>query len=128
MAAGRLLTERPFSSTVSQKKKIYSHAPGGQLLAIGARSVEPIHRYRRTGKALDRLEEFLTKAVMFSPVGLIVRRPALAALAGAAVAMVLEVGQLFVSTRFPCVTDAIIGALGAYIAAGLPAVLHTEKR
>ena len=80
------------------------------------------------GDPLFSLEEFLTKTVLFAPLGMIARRPPLAALGGAALAMVLEVGQLFVSSRYPCVTDVLIGGLGAYIAACLHAVLGGDPK
>ena len=77
------------------------------------------------GDPLFSLEEFLTKAVLFAPLGLVARRPSLAAVVGTTVAAVFEAGQLFVSSRYPCVTDVLIGGFGAW--AGATARLATLR-
>ena len=69
------------------------------------------------GDSLFALEEFWTKVALFAPLGLLARRPLWAALVGAGVAMVLELGQVYVSSRFPGITDVALGGIGAWAAA-----------
>ncbi|HUR55162.1 MAG TPA: VanZ family protein, partial [Gemmataceae bacterium] len=81
------------------------------------------------GDPLFSLEEFLTKAVLFAPLGLIARHPALAAAVAAAVSMVFEIGQVFVSSRYPGVTDVLIAGFGAWVAASVAGrVIDREAR
>jgi VanZ family protein len=76
-----------------------------------------------SGNPLLTLLEFLCKLVFFAPFGILTAAAAsrlrvgvmlgLAALIGAAVAAVLEIGQLFVGAHTPGITDVILGGCGA---------------
>jgi len=78
--------------------------------------------------ALLALEAVLTKLVLFAPFGVLTaavgcgrtlgaRRVGLAALIGAVASVSLEVGQLFLPTRYPGLTDVLIGGAGAGVGA-----------
>jgi VanZ family protein len=78
----------------------------------------------REGKSdLFALEEMLTKLVTFAPFGALAaaatarRRLLFGAAAGLAVAAVFEAGQTFVPPHVPCITDVILGGLGAWAGA-----------
>lgn len=76
---------------------------------------------------LSSLEEAVTKALLFAPFGAVVaavgpfvyrtRRPIWGAALGAAVAALLEAGQLVLPARYPGPTDLIFGAAGGWLGA-----------
>jgi VanZ family protein len=92
----------------------------------------------REGKSdLFALEELLTKLIAAAPFGVLAAavggvpgrgRIALAALLGAAAAAAVEVGQMFLPGRYPCVTDVALGGLGAAIGAWAGGILRLEAR
>ncbi|MGL4549689.1 MAG: VanZ family protein [Gemmataceae bacterium] len=68
--------------------------------------------------ALFALESVLTKLTLFAPLGALAgRRWVVGAAVGAVAAAALEGGQLFLVTRYPSVTDVLIGAAGAGVGA-----------
>ena len=76
----------------------------------------------REGKSdLYALEEMLTKLAVFAPFGVLAavvsrRRPVLTgAVVGLAVAAVFEAGQTVFPPHIPCLTDVILGGLGAAV-------------
>lgn len=82
------------------------------------------------GNPLSTGEELLTKVVLFAPFGVLVEaaglwpssrlRMGVGASVGAVVAVAIEVGQRFLPSHTPCITDVLIGgvggALGAWVA------------
>ena len=73
-----------------------------------------------SGNPLSALEEMLTKLVLFAPAGVLVAATCgcrggwvVAAAAGGIVSAVIEVGQLYLRTHTPCVTDVLLGGVGA---------------
>jgi VanZ family protein len=68
------------------------------------------------GDPIHGLSEVLTKSILFAPLGLFTGRRH-APLVAMAVAAVLEVGQLYVSTRYPGTTDVLVAGFGAWVAA-----------
>jgi VanZ family protein len=78
----------------------------------------------REGKSdLFALEEMLTKLATFAPFGVLAAavvpryHQLFGAAAGLAVAAVFEAGQTFVPPHMPCITDVILGGLGAWAGA-----------
>jgi VanZ family protein len=85
---------------------------------------------------LGSLEEALTKIILFAPLGALVagagsrpaawkRRAAAAAAVGAAVAGLIEAGQLILPDRFPSPTDVIFGAAGGWLGAAVAVKLRS---
>ncbi len=71
------------------------------------------------GHVFNAFDQVLQKTLLFLPVGALLARPGrsavLAVLAGLALSTALEVGQLGLPTRFPSVTDVVIGTGGAWL-------------
>ena len=80
-----------------------------------------------SGDPLFTLEELLTKPLLFAPIGVLVGvvgvsssgRSSLirAAIVGMGVSAAIEVGQLFLTSHTPCVTDGLLGGFGGVVGA-----------
>jgi glycopeptide antibiotics resistance protein len=75
------------------------------------------------GSYLNFLNQVVRKTLLFFPVGLLgnavltqnIRRRVLAVIFGAfGLALVLEIGQVFLPTRYPSITDILLETVGAY--------------